>query len=59
MGLTRQAVQASVNRGLAEALVEARDNLNHQRSPRLLRHSGAVRAGGALRRLFGGAPAPA
>jgi DNA-binding MarR family transcriptional regulator len=33
MGLTRQAVQASVNRLLAEALVEARDNLDHQRSP--------------------------
>jgi DNA-binding MarR family transcriptional regulator len=33
MGLTRQAVQASVNRLLAEALVEARENLDHQRSP--------------------------
>jgi len=33
MGLTRQAVQASVNRLLAEALVEARDNLDHRRSP--------------------------
>jgi DNA-binding MarR family transcriptional regulator len=33
MGLTRQAVQVSVNRLLAEALVEARDNLDHQRSP--------------------------
>ncbi len=33
MGLTRQAVQASVNRLLAVALVEARDNLDHQRSP--------------------------
>ena len=33
MGLTRQAVQASVNRLLAEALVEAHDNLDHQRSP--------------------------
>ena len=33
MGLTRQAVQASVNRLLAEALVEARDNRDHHRSP--------------------------
>src|SRR5215471_2601278 len=33
MGLTRQAVQESVNRMLAEALVEARDNLDHRRSP--------------------------
>ncbi len=33
MGLTRQAVQASVNRLLADALVEARDNLDHRRSP--------------------------
>src|SRR5262245_22962460 len=33
MGLTRQAVQASVNRLLAEALVQARDNLDHRRSP--------------------------
>jgi DNA-binding MarR family transcriptional regulator len=33
MGLTRQAVQASVNRLLAEALVEARDNRDHRRSP--------------------------
>jgi len=32
MGLTRQAVQESVNRLLAEALVEARDNLDHRRS---------------------------
>jgi len=30
MGLTRQAVQESVNRLLAEALVEARDNLDHR-----------------------------
>jgi DNA-binding MarR family transcriptional regulator len=33
MGLTRQAVQESVNRLLAGALVEARDNLDHRRSP--------------------------
>jgi DNA-binding MarR family transcriptional regulator len=33
MGLTRQAVQASVNRLLADALVEARGNLDHRRSP--------------------------
>jgi DNA-binding MarR family transcriptional regulator len=33
MGLTRQAVQASVNRLLAEALVEARANRDHRRSP--------------------------
>ena len=33
MGLTRQAVQASVNRLAAEALVEARDNPDHRRSP--------------------------
>ena len=33
MGLTRQAVQATVNQLRAEALVEARDNLDHRRSP--------------------------
>ena len=33
MGLTRQAVQAWVNGLLAEALVEASDNLDHGRSP--------------------------
>src|SRR5215472_11596015 len=33
MGLTRQAVQESVNRLLAEVLVETRDNLDHRRSP--------------------------
>jgi DNA-binding MarR family transcriptional regulator len=33
MGLTRQAVQASVNRLLAEALVETSENLDHRRSP--------------------------
>jgi DNA-binding MarR family transcriptional regulator len=33
MGLTRQAVQASVNRLLTEALVEACGNLDHRRSP--------------------------
>jgi DNA-binding MarR family transcriptional regulator len=33
MGLTRQAVQASVNRLLVEALAEARGNLDHRRSP--------------------------
>src|SRR6266700_82638 len=33
MGLTRQAVQASVNWLLAEALVEADENLDHRRSP--------------------------
>ena len=33
MGLTRQAVQASVNRLLGEALVETGDNLDHRRSP--------------------------
>jgi DNA-binding MarR family transcriptional regulator len=33
MGLTRQAVQASVDRLLAGALVEARSNLDHRRSP--------------------------
>jgi DNA-binding MarR family transcriptional regulator len=33
MGLTRQAVQASVNRLLAEGLAVARDNLDHRRSP--------------------------
>jgi DNA-binding MarR family transcriptional regulator len=33
MGLTRQAVQSSVNRLLADALVEARGNLDHRRSP--------------------------
>ena len=33
MGLTRQAVQASVNRLLAEALAETGENLDHRRSP--------------------------
>jgi DNA-binding MarR family transcriptional regulator len=33
MGLTRQAVQASVNRLLSEALVEADENPDHRRSP--------------------------
>jgi DNA-binding MarR family transcriptional regulator len=33
MGLTRQAVQASVNRLAGEALVETGDNLDHRRSP--------------------------
>jgi DNA-binding MarR family transcriptional regulator len=33
MGLTRQAVQASVNRLLSEALVETGENLDHRRSP--------------------------
>jgi DNA-binding MarR family transcriptional regulator len=33
MGLTRQAVQASVNRLLGEGLVETGDNLDHRRSP--------------------------
>jgi DNA-binding MarR family transcriptional regulator len=33
MGLTRQAVQASVDRLLAEYLVETRDNIDHRRSP--------------------------
>jgi DNA-binding MarR family transcriptional regulator len=33
MGLTRQAVQESVNRLLAQAFVESSDNLDHRRSP--------------------------
>ena len=33
MGLTRQSVQASVNRLLRDALVEARENPDHRRSP--------------------------
>src|SRR5215472_12948028 len=33
MGLTRQAVQVSVNQLRAEGLAEARDNLDHRRSP--------------------------
>src|SRR5262249_39699508 len=33
MGLTRQAVQASVNRLRSEGLVETRENLDHRRSP--------------------------
>jgi len=33
MGLTRQAVQASVNRLVSEALAEAGANLDHRRSP--------------------------
>jgi DNA-binding MarR family transcriptional regulator len=33
MGLTRQSVQASVNRLLADGMVEAVDNDAHQRSP--------------------------
>lgn len=33
MGLTRQAVQASVNRLRSEGLIETRENLDHRRSP--------------------------
>src|SRR5215472_2987546 len=33
MGLTRQAVQASVNRLRDDALVETSENLDHRRSP--------------------------
>ena len=33
MGLTRQAVQASVNRLLTEGLIEAGENPDHRRSP--------------------------
>ena len=33
MGLTRQAVQETVNRLMAEALAEALDNLDHRRPP--------------------------
>jgi DNA-binding MarR family transcriptional regulator len=33
MGLARQSVQATVNRLLAERLVESEDNPDHQRSP--------------------------
>ena len=33
MGLTRQAVQASVDRLLTDALVETGENLDHRRSP--------------------------
>ena len=33
MGLTRQAVQASINRLLSEALAENAENLDHRRSP--------------------------
>src|SRR5262245_49869764 len=33
MGLTRQAVQATVNQLLSEALAETGDNLDHRRSP--------------------------
>jgi DNA-binding MarR family transcriptional regulator len=33
MGLTRQAVQASVNQLLAKALVEIGENVDHRRSP--------------------------
>src|SRR6266508_246474 len=40
MGLTRQAVQASVNRLLGDALVEAVENPDHRRSP-LLRMTAA------------------
>jgi DNA-binding MarR family transcriptional regulator len=35
MGLTRQAVQATVNRLLGEQLVEAEENPDHRRSPLL------------------------
>jgi DNA-binding MarR family transcriptional regulator len=33
MGLTRQAVQVSVNRLLGDGLAETRENLDHRRSP--------------------------
>jgi DNA-binding MarR family transcriptional regulator len=39
MGLTRQAVQVSVNRLLSDALVEADENPDHRRSP-LIRLTG-------------------
>jgi DNA-binding MarR family transcriptional regulator len=44
MGLTRQAVQASVNRLLSEGLVEADTNPDHRRSPLIrLTELGAAR----------------
>ncbi len=43
MGLTRQSVQASVNRLLSDGLVEADENPDHQRS-RLIRLTGLGRA---------------
>src|SRR3979411_1518378 len=43
MGLTRQAVQASVNRLLTEGLIEAVENPDHRRSP-LIRITDLCRA---------------
>jgi DNA-binding MarR family transcriptional regulator len=44
MGLTRQAVQASVNRLLSQGLVEADENPDHRRSPLIhLTELGAAR----------------
>jgi DNA-binding MarR family transcriptional regulator len=50
MGLTRQSVQASVNRLRAEGLVEAEDNPDHRRSPLIRLTERGSRAYAALDR---------
>ena len=54
MGLTRQAVQESVNRLLAEALAEARGNLDHRRSPLIALTEAGRRAYAAIDRRQAG-----
>jgi DNA-binding MarR family transcriptional regulator len=51
MGLTRQSVQASVNRLLGDALVETAENPDHRRSPLIrLTDRGSVRYAAVQRR---------
>ena len=50
MGLTRQAVQASVNRMLGEGLVESKSNPDHRRSPLVQFSERGRRAYAALQR---------
>ncbi len=51
MGLTRQSVQASVNRLLSDGLVETDENPDHRRSPLIrLTELGAARYAGLQRR---------
>jgi DNA-binding MarR family transcriptional regulator len=54
MGLTRQSVQASVNRLLGDALVEAGENPDHRRSPLIgLTELGSARYAALQRRQAG------
>jgi DNA-binding MarR family transcriptional regulator len=54
MGLTRQSVQASVNRLLGDGLVEAGENPDHRRSPLIrLTERGSARYAAVQRRQVG------